>query len=83
MAKPTPPRLSVEYRPIGEFVADPGNPRRHSDRQIEQIARSIRTFGYNVPVLLGDGNRILAGHGRVQAARRLGMREVPVIRLER
>lgn len=81
MTKNASPYLSVEYLPIGEAVPDPRNPRAHSERQIKQIARSIETFGFNVPVLIDEDKRILAGHGRVQAARRLGVCRVPVIRL--
>lgn len=58
------------------------NARTHSDRQISQIASSIEAFGFNNPVLVDNSNGIIAGHGRVEAARRLGMRTVPVVRIE-
>jgi hypothetical protein len=61
---------------------DPRNPRLHSDRQIKQIAGSIKAFGFNVPVLADQDSKVLAGHGRIHAARRLGLRDIPVIRLE-
>ena len=61
---------------------DPRNPRLHSDRQIKQIAGSIKAFGFNVPVLADQDGNVLAGHGRVHAAQRLGLREIPVIRLQ-
>ncbi len=82
MAMDIPPRLRVEYLGIEELQLDPGNPRRHSDRQIRQIARSIQRFGFNTPILIDSAKRVLAGHGRVAAARLLGRTEVPVIRLE-
>jgi len=74
--------LSVEYLSLSTLELDPRNPRQHSDRQIKQIARSIESFGFNVPVLIDRENRILAGHGRMLAARSLGLQELPVIRLE-
>ena len=75
-------RLSVAYLPLDRLKPDPGNARRHSAKQIGQIARSIEAFGFNVPILVdGDGN-VVAGHGRLEAARRLGWSEIPAIRLE-
>ena len=58
------------------------NSRTHSDAQVAQIAGSIREFGFTNPVLIDDESGIVAGHGRVQAARALGMEQVPCIRLE-
>ncbi|MBO6718882.1 MAG: ParB N-terminal domain-containing protein [Rhizobiaceae bacterium] len=57
------------------------NARTHSKKQIRQIADSIQRFGFTNPVLVGDDNMMLAGHGRVEAAKLLGMEEVPCIRL--
>jgi DNA modification methylase len=74
--------LSIEHLPVRLLQLDPQNPRQHNPRQIEQIARSIESFGFNVPVLIDRDNKVLAGHGRVQALQRLGRAEVPVIRLE-
>ena len=54
----------------------------HSQKQLHQIAASISEFGFNVPVLIDRGNIIIAGHGRVDAARKLGMETVPVLRIE-
>src|SRR4051794_22891309 len=59
----------------------PRNARTHSKKQIGQIADSIRRFGFTNPVLVDDGNMILAGHGRVEAARQLGLKSVPCLRL--
>ena len=59
------------------------NPRTHSKKQIRQIADSIRTFGFTNPVLVSDDDEIIAGHGRVEAARLLQMASVPAVRLSR
>lgn len=55
------------------------NPRRHSPKQIGQLAASIRTFGFTIPILIDENCQILAGHGRLLAAKELGLKEVPVI----
>jgi DNA modification methylase len=74
--------LNVIRRPIDLLKPDPANARSHSKKQIRQIARSIETFGFNVPVLVDADLQVLAGHGRLLAARRLGLSDVPTIRLE-
>lgn len=74
--------LAITYVALAGLVPDPNNPRQHSARQIRQIARSIRAFGYIVPILIDCHNRIVAGHGRYLAAQLLDMGVVPVIRLE-
>ena len=74
--------LSVVSRPIADLRPDPNNPRLHTRNQIRQIARSIETFGFNVPVLIDAQGQLIAGHGRVLAAQFLGMSHVPTIRLE-
>ena len=58
------------------------NARTHSKRQISQIAQSIRNFGFNNPILVDGNNVVIAGHGRLMAAKSLAMKEVPIIRLE-
>jgi len=75
------PGISVISRPIGDLKPDAGNPRRHSQKQIKQIAKSIATFGFNVPVLLDANLKVIAGHGRLLACRKLGWTEVPTISL--
>jgi hypothetical protein len=75
-------RTIVSYLAIGSIVPDPNNPRMHSREQIKAIARSIRTFGFNAPILVDKANRIVAGHGRLEAAKRLKLAEAPVICLE-
>ena len=73
--------LKVEYRPVAELIPYARNARTHSDEQVAQIAASITEFGFVNPVLVGEDNVIIAGHGRLLAASRLGMETVPVIRL--
>jgi len=82
MERDTARNLRIEWLAISELKLDPRNPKQHSARQIRQIAESIKTFGCLVPVLIDRDNKILAGHGRVLALRRLGWAEVPVIRVE-
>lgn len=76
------PRLSIVYRLIKDLKLDPKNPRLHSKGQIEQIARSIQTFGFNVPILTDSRGRVIAGHGRVLGAQLLGISHVPTVTLE-
>ena len=72
-------RLTIQHRPIDTLRLDPLNPREHSQKQIAQIAESIRAFGFNAPVLIDDDNKIIAGHGRVLACKLLDMAEIPTI----
>lgn len=72
-------RLAIQHRPIDTLQLDCLNPREHSQKQIAQIAESIRAFGFNVPVLIDDDNKIIAGHGRVLACKLLGIAEIPTI----
>jgi ParB-like chromosome segregation protein Spo0J len=71
--------LSIVYRSIGELKLDPRNPRCHSKKQIQQIARSIQTFGFTVPLILDENLRVISGHGRLAAARLLRIDQVPTI----
>jgi DNA modification methylase len=71
--------LKVELRSTYTFKPAKRNARTHGDKQIEQIAASLKQFGFLVPVLVNEEGRIVAGHGRVEAAKRLGLEEVPVI----
>ncbi len=73
--------LAVEYRPLDSLVAYARNARTHSDAQVAEIAGSIREFGFTNPVLVDEDGTLIAGHGRVLAARKLGMAEVPTIML--
>jgi ParB-like nuclease domain len=73
--------LQIAWRPLGELIPYARNPRTHSDAQVAQIAASIREFGWTVPVLVDGASGIIAGHGRVLAARKLGLERAPVIEL--
>jgi ParB-like chromosome segregation protein Spo0J len=64
---------------IEKLIPYVNNARTHSDEQIDQIASSIREFGFRSPVLVGKDNMIIAGHGRVLAAKKLGLKKVPYI----
>ncbi len=70
-----------ETMPVDRLVPYARNARTHSDQQVAEIAASIVEFGFTNPILVGAGDMILAGHGRLLAAQRLGLVEVPVIML--
>ncbi|MFN4014741.1 MAG: site-specific DNA-methyltransferase [Reyranella sp.] len=73
------PADAVERRPVAALVPFARNARTHSDEQVAQIAASIREWGWTVPVLIDEAGTIIAGHGRVLAAQRLGFTEIPVM----
>jgi DNA modification methylase len=75
-------KLLVQILKTSSLKPYQGNARTHSKHQIRQIAESIRVFGFTNPILIDRENRIVAGHGRVEAAKLLGMDQVPTIRLE-
>ena len=75
-------RLRLEFWPVDRLMPSPRNARTHSDAQVAEIAGSIRAFGFANPVLVGSDSDIIAGHGRLAAARKLGLKEIPVIVLE-
>jgi hypothetical protein len=72
---------SIEHRPVSDLIPYANNARTHSDAQVALIAGSIREFGFNNPVLVDGQSGIIAGHGRVLAAQKLGLTTVPVIEL--
>jgi len=74
--------LSIVYVSVGSLRAYPRNARTHTKHQIRQIADSIKTFGFTNPILVGGTGNIIAGHGRWEAAKLLGMTQVPTILLE-
>lgn len=74
--------LTISYRPISALRANKKNPRTHTKAQIAKVAASIEEFGWTVPILIDSADRIVAGHGRLEAARLLKLDEVPTIRLE-
>jgi DNA modification methylase len=80
-AEAQPGARAIEQRSLADLIPYANNARTHSEAQVAQIAGSIREFGFNNPVLVDGANGIIAGHGRVLAARQLGLREVPVVEL--
>lgn len=74
--------MKIIQKPVSKLTAYEKNSRTHSDEQIDQICASIKEFGFTNPVLINPDNRIIAGHGRVMAAERMGVDKVPCIVLE-
>lgn len=73
--------MEIELLSVEKLIPYVNNARIHGDEQVAQVAASIQEFGFTNPVLIDAKNGIIAGHGRVLAARKLGMKEVPCIRL--
>jgi ParB/RepB/Spo0J family partition protein len=76
------PILSVAYIATAKLRPNPNNPRIHTDKQIRQLAQSIEAFGFDIPVLVDRHLQLIVGHGRLQAAKRLGMEQLPAIILD-
>ena len=74
--------MLIVYRAIDQLKPDPHNARRHSKKQIRQIANSIKAFGFNVPILIDRNGNVIAGHGRLLACRELGITKVPTLCLD-
>lgn len=74
--------LKVEYRSVDDLIPYARNARTHSDEQVTRIAASIKEFGFTNPILIDGENGIIAGHGRLAAAKKLGMVLVPTIELK-
>lgn len=81
MSNHTPPGVEVVYRDIDSLIPYAANARTHSEDQVAQIAASIREFGWTNPILLDGDRGVIAGHGRLLAARKLGLEQVPCIEL--
>jgi DNA modification methylase len=75
-------RRQILFVAIGDLIPDQHNPRKHGRAQINAIARSIEAFGFNAPILVDKNSKIVAGHGRYEAAMLLGIDKVPVILLD-
>src|SRR5262249_4660644 len=75
------PPHAVTYHPVATLRPDPRNARTHPKHQIDQIVASIREFGFVNPILADPDGRIIAGHGRLMAAKVLGLAEVPTIHI--
>lgn len=73
------PADKVERRPVADLIPYARNARTHSDAQVAQIASSIKEWGWTTPILVDETGGIIAGHGRVMAARKLGLKEIPVM----
>ncbi len=71
--------LQIEYRAIDALIPHARNAKQHTDAQVAQIAASIREFGWGAPILVDGQNNVVAGHGRLLAARKLGLTQVPVV----
>ena len=74
--------MKITVKKVAELVPYVNNSRTHSDEQVAQIAASIKEFGWTNPILVDGENGIIAGHGRLMAARKLGHAEVPTIELK-
>ena len=74
--------LQIEDTVVSKLIPYAKNARTHSEEQVEQIASSIKEFGFVNPILVGKDNVVIAGHGRLLAAQKLGLKSVPVIKLE-
>jgi DNA modification methylase len=74
-------KIQVQDRAVADLALDPRNPRQHSQRQVNQIADSIREFGFVAPVVIDEANQVVIGHGRVLAAKALGLPSIPVIEI--
>jgi hypothetical protein len=68
--------VQVEYRSVADLVLDKRNPRQHPQKQVNQLADSIREFGFLIPVVADDQGQVIVGHGRVLAAKKLRMPQI-------
>jgi DNA modification methylase len=75
-----PTALRIELVPVQDLRPSPNNSRLHPRKQIDKLTRAIEEFGFLIPVLIDDRNRVIAGHARIEAAKALGLTEVPCIR---
>ena len=70
----------IEQKQLAQLIPYDRNPKAHPDSQIDKLANSIREWGFTIPILVDEDDMVLAGHGRLFAAQRLGMTEVPTIK---
>jgi ParB/RepB/Spo0J family partition protein len=75
-------RLQIRYRRIDEVKPDPRSPRRHTRKQIKQLARSIKELGFRIPILIDHEDNVISGHARILACKELGWSELPTIPVE-
>ena len=76
------PALKIKYKDPGQLRPRAKNPRTHTAKQIKQIAASIKEFGFINPILIDGADGIIAGHARVEAAKLIGMSDVPTVRVD-
>lgn len=74
--------LDIVYKPIKELKPYKKNAKKHSKEQVEQIANSIKEFGFTQPVIIDKHNSVVAGHGRILGAKKAGLKQVPTVCLE-
>jgi hypothetical protein len=72
----------ISFLAVSDLTPAPQNPRKHSRHQVRAIARSIEAFGFNAPILIDRSRQIVAGHGRYEASKLLGLTQVPVVFLD-
>jgi DNA modification methylase len=73
--------IQIEYRSLADLLLDKRNPRQHPQRQIDQLAESIREFGFVMPVIIDSQGKVVVGHGRVLAAKKLRMLRIPIVQI--
>ena len=73
--------MKIEILGIDSLIPYQKNAKKHPEKQIEQLANSIKTFGFNQPLVVDDKNVVVVGHGRLSAAKKAGLKEVPVVRV--
>ena len=73
--------INIEYMSVEDLIPYVNNSRTHSSEQVNQIISSIKEFGFCNPILIDEDNGIIAGHGRLLASNKMGLKEVPTIRL--
>ena len=71
----------IEFVSVDSVLPRARNSRKHTDKQIKQIAASIKEFGFLAPIIITANNTIVAGHGRVEAAKLAGLKEIPAVSL--
>lgn len=75
-------KLNIVYKQIKELKPYKKNAKKHNKEQVEQIANSIKEFGFTQPVIIDKNNEVVAGHGRILGARKVGLKQVPTVCLE-
>lgn len=75
-------KQEIIYKNVKDLIPYVNNTRTHDEKQVKQIAASIKEFGFTNPVLVGESNDVIAGHGRILAAEKLGIEQVPTIELK-